>query len=166
MGVGRGELELRRPDEALVDLQRSIDLSGGGLGWEAFINQIQGMSAFAEFQKGTPDAIEKARATLDNAHRFNDEFGAAVIAQLLSGALISKSRFEEARPLLHEAIGYFRPREVRVYLVSALEMLAAVERSTGQPEAEAAAREELATLKATFTLPPPPATAMQPLAGA
>jgi class 3 adenylate cyclase/tetratricopeptide (TPR) repeat protein len=142
--VGRGEFEKRQIDEALSQYAKSLQIADGLVspGFQGFVNRVKASSAQAEFEKGSPAAIEALRAALNNARSGKDEFGAADVSGQLAGALAKLGRHDEAAPLLEAAIDYYRARSMRPYLAGALDLAAALYDKAGKPrQAEASRRE-------------------------
>jgi class 3 adenylate cyclase/tetratricopeptide (TPR) repeat protein len=154
--VGMGELGAHRPDDALTQFGRSLELADIS-GFEGFLNLIRAGKATAEFEKGSESAIERLRMAAQNARSAHDEFGEASISQQLASALVKLGRPDEAQPYIRAAIDYFRPRNMRPLLAGALEVLADLQDRAGNADAAEAARAEVAELKAPV-IPPPSQT--------
>jgi tetratricopeptide (TPR) repeat protein len=148
-GVGKGQFEKRRFDEALSQYAKSLELAGRVMspGFAGYINQIKASAALAEFEHGSPQAVESLRVALNNARNSHDEFGAATVAKDLAGALITLGRHDEAAPLLDAALAYYRTRGMRPFLAGALELAGTLYDKTGKPEQAAASRREAAQLR-------------------
>jgi len=147
--VGNGQFEQRRIDEALSQYAKSLKIAGqvGSPGFAGYVNQIQANAARAEFEKGSPSAIESLRTALGNARKGNDEFGAATIATQLASALVKLGRHDEAAPLLDAAIDFFRTRGMRPFLAGALELAGTLQEQAGKPQEAEKSRREAAQLR-------------------
>lgn len=159
--VGLGELEAHRPDDALAQFGRSLELADVS-GFEGFLNLIRAGSAAAEFEKGSESAINALRAAALNARSAHDEFGEAYISRQLAAALVKLGRPDDALPYINGAIEYLRARNMRPQLAVALDVLAALHDQAGNADAAEAARLEMAGLKAPVG--PPPADALPVMA--
>jgi len=148
-GVGKGQFEKRRFDEALSQYAKSLELAGRVMspGFAGYINQIKASAALAEFEHGSPSAIESLRVALNNARNGHDEFGAATVAKDLASALVKLGRNDEAGPLLDSAIDFFRARGMRPYLAGSLELAATLYEQSGKPEEAEKTRREAAQLR-------------------
>ncbi len=149
-GVGKGQFEKRRIDEALSQYAKSLELAGRVIspGFSGYINHIKASAALAEFEStGSLSAIESLRFALNNARNGHDEFGAATLAQDLAGALIKLGRNDEAGPLLDPAIDYYRQRGMRPFLAGALELAGTLHQQSGRPEEAEKSRREAAQLR-------------------
>lgn len=149
-GVGRGHHQQGQLDAALSQYDRSLKIAAklGPPESAPYLNQIVGTAALAEFERGSPPAIERLRSALNNARGAHDDFGAATLAQKLAGALAQLGRYAEAEPLLDEAIDYYRPRSMRPYLIGALEQAGRLYEASGKPEEARRRRAALAELQA------------------
>jgi tetratricopeptide (TPR) repeat protein len=147
--VGKGQFEQHRIDEALSQYAKSLEIADRvtSPGFSGYINQIKASAARAEFERGSPSAIESLRAALNNARNSHDEFGAATIAKHLASALIKLGRNDEAAPLLDSAIEYYRGRGMRPYLAGALELAATLYEHSGRPQEAEKSRGEAARLR-------------------
>jgi tetratricopeptide (TPR) repeat protein len=149
-GVGKGQFEKRRIDEALSQYAKSLELAGRVMspGFSGYINQIKASAALAEFETtGSLSAIESLRVALNNARNGHDEFGAATVATDLAGALIKLGKNDEAGPLLDSAIEYYRTRVMRPYLAGALELAGTLYEQSGKPDEAETSRREAAQLR-------------------
>lgn len=148
-GVGKGQFEKRRFDEALSHFSKSLELAGRVMspGFAGYINQIKAGAALAEFEHGSPSAIESLRVALNNARNGHDEFGAATLAKDLASALIRLGRNDEAGPLLDSAIDFFRARGMRPFLAGSLELAGTLYEQSGKPEEAEKSRREAARLR-------------------
>jgi len=149
-GVGKGQFEKRRIDEALSQYAKSLELAGRVItpGFSGYINHIKASAALAEFETtGSLSAIESLRVALNNARNGHDEFGAATVAKDLAGALIKLGRNDEAGPLLDSAIDFFRARGMRPFLAGSLELAGTLYDQSGKPEEAGKSRSEAARLR-------------------
>jgi tetratricopeptide (TPR) repeat protein len=119
-------------------------------GFAGYINQIKASAALAEFEHGSPSAIESLRVALDNARNGHDEFGAATVAKDLASALVKLGRNDEAGPLLDSAIDFFRARGMRPFLAGSLELAATLYKQSGKPEEAEKSRREAAQLRGSI----------------
>jgi len=147
--VGEGQLAKNRIGEALSQYAKSLGLADkvASPAFSGYVNQIKASAARAEFEHGSPMAIESLRAALNNARNGHDEFGAATVARHLAGALIKLGRNDEARPLLDSAIDFYRARGMRPFLARALELDGALQEQSGKPEEAKKSRGEAARLR-------------------
>jgi tetratricopeptide (TPR) repeat protein len=147
--VGKGQFEKHRFDEALSQFGKSLELADKvkSPGFAGYVNQIKASAATAEFERGSPGAIESLRIALNNARNGHDEFGAASVATHLASALIKLGKNDEAGPLLDSALDYYRPRGMRPYLAGALELAAAMYEQSGKPKDAEKSRKEAARLR-------------------
>ncbi|HEV2514424.1 MAG TPA: adenylate/guanylate cyclase domain-containing protein [Devosia sp.] len=157
-GVGRGELDKRNIDDALVQFRRSLKLADA-VGMDYYINMIRAGVAEAEFEQGSTGSIEKLRSAIDNARSTDDDFVVAVLAMPFSRALLRLERASEARETITSAIAYFRRMNLKPYLANALSVLGDVTDALGERGVAAEARDEAASLRDEIKLPPP-ATAL------
>lgn len=144
-GVGRGNLERRQLDEALIEFGKSLKLADSA-GWEGYTNLIRGGVAVAEFEQGTESAVDRLRTALNNARSSQDNYAAATMAQQLASALLRLGRLGEAEQLLASALEYFRSRAMLPYLASALGLAATLHEQAGRPDEAASARRESAAI--------------------
>jgi tetratricopeptide (TPR) repeat protein len=151
-GVGRGHHERHQLDAALSQYRRSLEIATalGPPESAPYLNQIKGSAALAEFERGSPPAIESLRNALNNSRSAHDDFGTAIMSQQLAGALIQLGRYEEAEPLLEEAIAYYRPRAMRPYLAGVLELAGRLHEARGKLEEATRLRREAAELKSSL----------------
>jgi tetratricopeptide (TPR) repeat protein len=154
-GVGRGHHQQGELDAALSQYGRSLEIAErvGVAEFGPFMNMIDGSVALAEFERGSPAAIERLRRARENAHGAHDEFGAAALSQQLAGALMTLGRHAEAEPLLDEAMRYYRPRGMRPYLIGALKQAGQLSEAAGRSEEARRWREEAADLQAGLHAP-------------
>jgi class 3 adenylate cyclase/tetratricopeptide (TPR) repeat protein len=147
--VGKGQFAKRRFDEALSQFAKSLEIAGrvGSPAFAGYVNQIKASAAQAEFEAGSPSAIDALRAALNNARNGNDEFGAASVAKHLAGALIKLGKNDEAGPLLDSAIEFYRTRAMRPYLAGALELAGTLYEQSGKPDEAEKSRREAAQLR-------------------
>jgi class 3 adenylate cyclase/tetratricopeptide (TPR) repeat protein len=147
--VGKGQIEKHRFDEALSQFAKSLEIAGrvASPAFAGYINQIKASAAQAEFEAGSPAAIESLRTALNNARNGNDEFGAASVAKHLASALIKLGKYDEAGPLLDSAIEYYRTRAMRPYLAGALELAGTLYEQSGKPDEAEKSRREAAQLR-------------------
>jgi tetratricopeptide (TPR) repeat protein len=147
--VGKGQVEKRRFDEALSQFAKSLELADKvkSPGFAGYVNQIKANAARAEFERGSPSAIDSLQAALNNARNGHDEFGAATVAKHLASALIKLGRTDEARPLLDSAIDFYRTRGMRPFLAGALELAGSLQERSGKPEEAERSRREAAGLR-------------------
>jgi tetratricopeptide (TPR) repeat protein len=147
--VGKGQFEKHRFDEALSQFGKSLELAGrvDSPAFSGYINQIKANAARAEFEAGSPSAVESLRTALNNARNGHDEFGAATVAKHLASALIKLGKNDEAGPLLDSAIEYYRTRAMRPYLAGALELAGTLYEQSGKPEEAEKSRGEAAQLR-------------------
>jgi class 3 adenylate cyclase/tetratricopeptide (TPR) repeat protein len=147
--VGKGQFAQRRIDEALSQYATSLKIAHqvDSPGFAGYMNQIRANAARAEFEKGSPSAIEALRTALANARAGNDVFGEANIATQLASALVKLGRGDEAAPLLDSAIEFFRARGMRPYLAGALELAGALQAQAGRSQEAEASRREAAQLR-------------------
>lgn len=158
--LGRGQLERRQLEDALVQFGQSMTLAEKA-GWGSHaphVYLIKGGLALAEFEQGTVAAVEKLRAALRNAQASQDEYSAAGMSVQLADALLRLGRTEEVEPLLASAIAYYRARDMRPYLASALDVAERLQEQSGRTEDAAHTHEEAETLRASIyaAAPPPP----------
>lgn len=160
-GVGRGELDSHRIDDALAQFRRSLKLADTA-GMDYYINLIRAGVAEAEFEKGATDSIESLRNAIDSARGTDDLFVVATLAMPHARALLRLNRAAEAREPIASAVAYFRRMALKPYLANALNVSADVSEALGDPAAAAAAREEASGLRDEIRLPPPPPAAAMP----
>jgi class 3 adenylate cyclase/tetratricopeptide (TPR) repeat protein len=147
--VGKGQFKMRQIDEALSQYAKSLEIADKltSPGFAGYINNIKASAAQAEFERGSPSAIESLRVALNNARNSQDEFGAATIAEHLASALIKLGQNDEAKPLLDSAIDYYRERGMRPNLAGALERAAILYEQTRKPQDAEKSRGEAARLR-------------------
>jgi class 3 adenylate cyclase/tetratricopeptide (TPR) repeat protein len=152
--VGKGQFEKQRFDEALSQYARSLEIANRvtSPGFAGYINQIKANAARAEFERGSPAAIDSLRVALNNAINSQDEFGAATIAKHLASAFLKLGRSDEAAPLLESSIEYYRGRGMRPYLAGALELAGTLYEQSGKPQDAEKSRSEAAKLRALIGL--------------
>jgi tetratricopeptide (TPR) repeat protein len=137
--TGLGNLHAERPGIAIDDFATALQL-GGDTDMALLLNQIQAWKAIAHFHEGDPDALSRIRTTLENARRLGDDFGAAFIGRSLADLLIRAGDLESARPLLDDALAYYRQRGLRPYVARTLESLAEMHEREGRADDAAADR--------------------------
>lgn len=148
--LGRGQLERRQLEEALLQFGKSQKLADKA-GWDSHAPHaylIKAGLAVAEFEKGTPEAIEKLRGALNNALAGHDEYSAADMSVQLARALVRLGKPAEAEQHLGYAFGYYRARNMRPYLAGALEVAGAMHEADGRAEEAQRARDEAAAIRA------------------
>jgi tetratricopeptide (TPR) repeat protein len=158
--LGRAELRKKQIDDALQTFNRSLGY-GHQAGFHGFVNVIRGNTALAEFEQGTETALDKLRSAIDNANALADDYGVATMSTQLAAALTRLGRWEEASKLLEPQLRYFRERNMRPYVATALEVAGNIHEAVGRTEEAAAARSEAAMLRAELHLPSDMATAPQ-----
>lgn len=159
-GVGRGELDKHRVDDALTQFRRSLKIADA-VGMDYYINLIRAGVAEAEFEKGSSaESVDKIRNAIDNARLTDDDFVVAALAMPFGRALLRLDRPQEAREAIDAAIVYFRRMDLKPYLANALSVLGDIAEALHDQAAAAEAREEAASLRDEIRLPPP--TAPQP----
>jgi tetratricopeptide (TPR) repeat protein len=149
-GVGKGEFELHRLDQAIAEFDRSLDIAHG-LGARNIANfdtVIRADRAMAEFEKGDASALERLQGALREAQSSNDEFAAATISLQLARVLVRLARGAEATPFLNASMDYFREREIRPYLATALDLQAELQEADGRHEDALLARAEAMSQRA------------------
>jgi class 3 adenylate cyclase/tetratricopeptide (TPR) repeat protein len=151
--VGRGQLELRRLEDALQEFGKSLRLADFS-GWEGFVNMIRGGVAVAEFEKGSPTAVAQLETAVSNARSSHDHYADAVLSEQLARALLKGDRPEEAAPRLATALEYFRDRKMLPYVARALEVQADIEDRRGRSSDSERLRDESRSLRAQFELQP------------
>ena len=157
--VGKGELERHRLGEAESQLNRSLKLADIA-GFEGYVNMIHGNLAMTEFEKGSASAVERLRASYENARTLNDDYSAASLGRQLAVALMRLNRTDEAAQILEFIVGIYRDKGMRPSLANALELSAKLSDQIGNPEEAKRARAEAAELRAP-AFPVPAAEALQ-----
>ena len=157
--VGKGELERHRLGEAETELHRSLELADIA-GFEGYVNMIRGNLAMAEFEKGTPAAVDRLRAAYENARALNDDYAAASLGGQLAVALLHLKRPDEAEQIIAFIVRIYREKGMRPALANALELSAKLSDQTGRPEDARLARTEAEELRMPV-LPVAAAEAMQ-----
>jgi tetratricopeptide (TPR) repeat protein len=153
-GVGRGELDKHRIDDALTQFRRSLKLADA-IGMDYYINMIRAGVAEAEFEKGTPDSVDKIRTAVESARSTDDDFVVAALSIPHARTLLRLERTGEAKDAITAAIAYFRRMELKPYLANSLTILGDIEDARGDAEAAAEARQEAASLRDQIRLPWP-----------
>ncbi|MBN9316816.1 MAG: AAA family ATPase [Devosia sp.] len=160
-GVGRGELDKHRIDDALAQFRRSLKLADA-TGMDYYINLIRAGVAEAEFEKGAGDSVEGIRTAVESARSTDDEFVVAALSIPHARSLLRLGRTEEARNAIAGAIAYFRQMELKPYLANGLTILADVLDAIGDATGADDARQEAASLRDEIRLPwPVPAAQAQ-----
>jgi tetratricopeptide (TPR) repeat protein len=160
-GVGRGELDKHRIDDALAQFRHSLKLADA-VGMDYYINLIRAGVAEAEFEKGATDSVDKLRTAVESARSSEDDFVVAALSIPHARALLRLDRPGEAKEAIEAAIAYFRRMELKPYLANSLTILADIEDARGEADAAAAARLEAASLRDEIRLPwPMPAEPLQ-----
>ena len=153
--VGKAELEQHRPEEAEAELSRSLKLADIA-GFEGYMNMIRGNLAMAQFEQGATTAVDRLRASYDNARALNDDYSAASLGQQLAVALLRLNRTDEAAQIIAFIVNAYREKGMRPSLANALELSARLSDQTGKPEEARRARDEAAELRAAaFPVPGP-----------
>lgn len=153
-GVGRGELDQNRPDDALAQFTRSLKIADA-VGMDYYINLIRAGVGQAEFEKGAAGSVEKIRGAIDSARSTDENFVVAALSMSYARALLRLDRAKEASERINEAIGYFRRMELKPYLANALTVAGDVADALADAKSATAAREEAASLRDELKLPPP-----------
>ena len=153
-GVGRGELDSHRIDNALAQFTHSLKLADA-VGMDYYINLIRAGVGEAEFEQGTAGSVDKIRGALDSARSTDDDFVVAALSMPYARALLRLDRAKEAQGAIAEAVTYFRRMELKPYLTNALSVVGDVAEALGDAVAAAEAREEAASLRDEIKLPPP-----------
>ena len=146
LGIGRGKFEQSKFDDALTNFDLSLSFAGGP-SMETFANQIKGMTAAAEIEKGQEPGIFGLREAIRHAEDFGDLFVVATMRQRLARALLRQGSPEEASSLLEQAVAYYRERAMLPYLQSAMDLMAEIDDCTGRFEEARRHRAEAQSLK-------------------
>jgi len=153
-GVGRGELDKHRIDDALTQFRHSLKLADA-VGMDYYINLIRAGVAEAEFEKGATDSVDKLRTAVESARSTDDDFVVATLSIPHARSLLRLERKAEARDAITAAIAYFRRMELKPYLANSLTILGDIEDALGDADAAAEARQEAASLRDEIRLPWP-----------
>jgi class 3 adenylate cyclase/tetratricopeptide (TPR) repeat protein len=160
-GLGIGELENRRVDEALRQFGIALetaDRAGMG-GWSGFVNRIRAGLAVARLQSGSPAALEDLELALANAVTGQDEYQAAIVSEQLAGVHLDTGQPERAAELLENALGYYRRTGMLPYEARALGIAARVYERRGAADAARRALERAAELRDALAAAAPAAPA-------
>jgi class 3 adenylate cyclase/tetratricopeptide (TPR) repeat protein len=152
-GVGRGELDKHRIDDALAQFRHSLKLADA-IGMDYYINLIRAGVAEAEFEKGAVDSVERIGMAIESARSTDDDFTVAALSIPHARALLRLERAGEAREVITAAVSYFRRMALKPYLVNALSLLGDVAEALGDGDAAGQSRQEAASLRDEIRLPP------------
>lgn len=153
-GVGRGELDKHRLDDALAQFRHSLKLADA-IGMDYYINLIRAGVAEAEFEKGATDSVNELHTAIESARNTDDDFVVAALSIPYARALLRLERKGDAKPAISSAVAYFRRMELKPYLANALSLLGDIEEALGDAAAATEAREEAASLRDEIRLPWP-----------
>lgn len=153
-GVGRGELDKHRIDDALMQFRHSLKLADA-VGMDYYINLIRAGVAEAEFEKGAADSVDKIRTAVESARSTDDDFVVAALSIPHARALLRLGRAPEAKDAITSAIAYFRSKELKPYLANSLSILGDIAEALADADGADEARQEAASLRDEIRLPPP-----------
>jgi tetratricopeptide (TPR) repeat protein len=156
--VGRGHLSRNELDKALQELKKSLSIAERATttSVSGLSTAVRGTLALAEFEQGSEAAIERLRASVNEARGNNDTYGASTLSLDLVAALLKLGRHQEAAGPLELALEYFRQADMRPYIARALELAATMHEEAGRAEEAESARREAATMHVPVVAPQRP----------
>lgn len=133
---GRGNMTRRRLSTAIDEFNDALRVAAG-TEYEQLLYTVVASRAACRLQTGEAASVTDVQAQLDRAVSMHDHYGTWTTAHLLATTLIDLGRSEEALAHLDGALGWYRERGMKPYVLRALkDKAAALTRLDRPAEAE------------------------------